>query len=407
MTSRIILIVSTFPKLSETFIVNKFIGLVDIGLDVHLIAENRNTANWQYFSILKEKKYKNRFHYSWPHSNKIFTLLLYPIISLISLIKAPKRSIKYLILGSRILGWKVAKYFYLDHKVLVQNPKIIHFEFGAIARERMYLKDLLGVKIIVSFRGYDINYVGLSNQNFYRRVWEKADHIHFLGDDLRQRAISRGCPSELNYSLIPPAIDSDYFYNINREYPIENEISNGKFKILSVGRIEWKKGYEYGLKAIKLLRDQGVNCEYTIIGDGNYLEAITFARHQLGLEKNVKFLFLQPHEIVKEQMLQADVFLHPAVSEGFCNAVIEAQAMGLPVICSNADGLRENVSNGVTGFVVPRRNSEALAEKLRELYFHPELRRKMGLAGRERVQRKFKLSSQIDAFNSLYCSLIF
>jgi colanic acid/amylovoran biosynthesis glycosyltransferase len=101
----------------------------------------------------------------------------------------------------------------------------------------------------------------------------------------------------------------------------------------------------------------------------------------------------------------ADVFLHAAVSEGFCNAVIEAQAMGLPVVCSDAGGLPENVADGESGFVVQRRNPRALAEKLAVLATDPGLRYLMGKAGRERALRCFCLEDQVTAFEQLYREL--
>jgi colanic acid/amylovoran biosynthesis glycosyltransferase len=105
-------------------------------------------------------------------------------------------------------------------------------------------------------------------------------------------------------------------------------------------------------------------------------------------------------------MLAADVFLHPAVSEGFCNAVIEAQAMTLPVVCSDADGLAENVAHGRTGFVVPRRDPDALAAPLIELAADRALRRRIGRAGRERVLSRFTLPDQIRAFDTFYRSVL-
>ena len=101
-------------------------------------------------------------------------------------------------------------------------------------------------------------------------------------------------------------------------------------------------------------------------------------------------------------MERADVFLHSAVSEGFCNAVMEAQAMELPVVCTDADGLPENVADGETGFVVSRRDPAALAEKLEALSRDPALRRRMGKAGRKRALEKFRLSDQLDRFESFY-----
>jgi colanic acid/amylovoran biosynthesis glycosyltransferase len=113
-----------------------------------------------------------------------------------------------------------------------------------------------------------------------------------------------------------------------------------------------------------------------------------------------------PHREVLNSLKWADIFLHAAVSEGFCNAVLEAQAMGIPVVCTDADGLTENVADGVTGYVTPRRDSLAMAEKIISLASDGTLRHKMGAAGRKRVEKYFQLEQQMDAFDSFYEMLL-
>jgi hypothetical protein len=96
------------------------------------------------------------------------------------------------------------------------------------------------------------------------------------------------------------------------------------------------------------------------------------------------------------------VCLHPAISEGFCVSVIEAQSMGLPVVCTDADGLGENVADGVTGFVVPRRDAGALTERLAQLAADPALREQMGTAATARAQERFGFDRQIGELEMLY-----
>jgi len=105
-------------------------------------------------------------------------------------------------------------------------------------------------------------------------------------------------------------------------------------------------------------------------------------------------------------MAWADVFLHAAVSEGFCNAVLEAQAMELSVVCSDAGGLAENVSDGKSGYVTPRRCPEVVAEKLALLARDPKLRQRMGQAGRQRVMTEFGLEDQVAQFEALYANVL-
>jgi colanic acid/amylovoran biosynthesis glycosyltransferase len=226
--------------------------------------------------------------------------------------------------------------------------------------------------------------------------------LHFLGEDLWNRALKRGCPTDKLHALIPPAIDAVFFSPGDRVY--ETSVGSGSrpFRILSVGRLHWKKGYEYALQAVRGLIERNVQCEYRIVGSGEYVDGIAFARHQLGLHRTVELMGPRSPEEVKQEYLWADAFLHPAVSEGFSNAVMEAQAMALPVVCTDADGLAENVASGETGFVVPRRDSDALTEKLALLAHDAKLRRRMGTAGRERVIERFLLERQLQAFATLY-----
>ena len=151
----------------------------------------------------------------------------------------------------------------------------------------MDLEDLLGCPIVVSFRGYDLNYVGLEDPDFYAEVWQRASALHLLGEDLWRRAVRRGCPADKPHALIPPAIDAGFFDPAGSE---RAATPGAPLRILSVGRLEWKKGYEDALVAVRKLVDRGIDCQYRILGDGDFLGAVAFARHQLGLEERVTFL---------------------------------------------------------------------------------------------------------------------
>jgi colanic acid/amylovoran biosynthesis glycosyltransferase len=398
----IALVVPSFPKLSETFIVGKFLGLLDRGWDVHVVCGRSDPAEWMRFPELQRPCLRARVHVGWPHRPRSLAAALYPAALLRCWKDNPAATRRYLRQGLRRFGASIFRWLYLDAELIRLRPALIHVEFGALAVDRMHLKELLGCKVIVSFRGYDLNYVGLTDPAFYQSVWEKADAVHLLGEDLWRRAQRRGCPPDLRHALIPPAIDPDFFDPGERQHVDVAGTPARPLRILSVGRLDWTKGYEFALQAVKRLVDQGVHCEYVIVGDGEYLEPIAFARHQLGLEHVVRLLGAQDRSQVKAQMLQADVFLHAAVSEGFCNAVMEAQAMMVPVVCSDAGGLGENVVDGETGFVVPRRDPDALAEKLIALARDPDLRQRFGEAGRARVCSRFRLDQQIDAFDQLY-----
>lgn len=396
MTSpRIALILAAFPVLSETFIVRQWLGLLHRGWDVHVACAHLDAAVWDTMEPLADRPdLKRRVHVAGPTLSTTAALRRLPATAL-RLARRPRATAGH---------WRrnpspSLRRLYLDSNLIHLEPDLIHFEFGSLAPERMDLGRLLGSRVVVSFRGFDLAFAGLDREDFYRPVWDLADRLHFLGRDLRRRAITRGCPEDAPHELIPPAVDTERFRPPPEPAPLAGD---EPIRILSVGRLAWKKGYDYGLRAVRRLVAEGVPCTYTLVGDGPEMEAIAYARHQLGLEDQVRLTGALDHGRVLEAMGTAHIFLHPAVSEGFCNAVLEAQAMALPVVTTDADGLAENVADGETGFVVPRRDPDALAVPLKRLARDPHLRRRMGQAGRRRVRRHFRPDQELDGFEKLY-----
>jgi colanic acid/amylovoran biosynthesis glycosyltransferase len=96
------------------------------------------------------------------------------------------------------------------------------------------------------------------------------------------------------------------------------------------------------------------------------------------------------------------VLLHASLAEGIPNVVLEAMACARPVIVTDSGGTREAVRDGVEGFVVPPRDTNGLVGALRKLWGDPELRRRMGSAGRARVEARFTLARQADLFIDFY-----
>ena len=403
---RIVLIAPSFPKLSESFIVSKFLGLLKRGWDVHILCAESDPAQWRNFPTLRDHSgCRDRVRVGWPHRPAWLAALLLPVALAQALCRNPRGTLRYLRRGACRFGKRLPIQFYLDADLLSLAPDVVHFEFGSLAIGRDHVGELLGSKVVVSFRGYDVNFAGLGDEGFYTRVWQSTHLFHFLGSDLRARGLRRGCPADKPYRLISPAIDPSYFKPIRNREGVDSKREESPLRLLSVGRLEWKKGYEFALQSIAALRDAGVPCLYQIVGGGAFLEPLITACHQLGITDRVQFLGPLPHTEVLDLLDKSDVFLHPAVSEGFCNAVLEAQSMAVPVVCTDAGGLAENVCDGETGFVVSRRDPQAMATKLEALWRDPALRARMGRAGRERVLIHFRIEDQILKFEELYRTL--
>src|SRR5205814_1044190 len=107
--------------------------------------------------------------------------------------------------------------------------------------------------------------------------------VRGLGRELWERTGQRGCPATVPHVLISPAVDCDYFRAPPRQRldAVSNE--QNPLRVLMVGRLVWSKGYEYALRALGMLRDQGVPFECRVIGGGKSVEAVAFCRHQMAL----------------------------------------------------------------------------------------------------------------------------
>jgi colanic acid/amylovoran biosynthesis glycosyltransferase len=354
---RILLVDNNFPSISQTFIVDKFLHLLVRGWDVHVLSMNGDTADWD----------------------------AYPEIS-----------------GQPELVERV--HITHDFEGLVQRlkPDLVHFEFGHTSVAHLLTCRLNQVRAVVSFRGFDICYYGLEYPGFYNDVWKWADVIHCRSEGIWRRCLQRGCPADKTHQVIVGGIDVDYFDPGDRAHSAIAGTPERPLRLLSVGRLVWKKGHEYAVEALARLVEQGIEAELRIIGSGPQDRAIRFAAFDLGVLERVTLLGSQPRQEVRAEMRRADVLVMPSLSEGFGISALEAQAMKLPVVCSDAEGLPENVQDMVTGFVVPRRDAGLLAERLAMLAGDPELRQVMGEAGRERITHCFRVEQEIDAFERLY-----
>ena len=292
---------------------------------------------------------------------------------------------------------KALKHLILNFHIIGKSLDWLHFCFTTAGIGRENLARSMGARSAVSFRGFDIGLYSHQHPGCYDLLWKKIDKVHTISDDLYKQAIDLGLPPKIPYKKITPAINTEFF--------ISDSFKNihKPLRILTVGRLHWKKGYEYVLKALSLLKDKQKHFEYHIIGEGNHREAIVYAIHQLELTAHVKLKGQLLHEEVKQEMEWADIYIQPSIQEGFCNAVLEAQAMGLLCIVTNAEGLSENVLDGKTGWVVSKRSPEAITEQIikiknMEMLQYNEIRENAIV----RVKDHFHLNGQIKNWSDFY-----
>ncbi len=403
--ARIVLVAPTFPKASETFVAAKFAGLLARGHDVHVACASSPEREWdRYPQLAADPDLRRRVHVVAPHHPR-WRGAVATLPTLVGLAgRTPQATRRYLTHVPSPAPRRLAR-LVLDAHIVGLEPDLVHFEFGSLAPERLHLAEGCGCRLTTSFRGYDLNDVGRDDPHLYDSTWPAMARIHLLGDYLWRRAQDRGCPPHAAHQLISPAVDLARFRPPTR--PTEEVGTAARpLRVVMVGRTDWMKGYEHALDGLARLRRSGVEVEARICGHGPLFEAVAFARHQLGLDDVVELLGTVPASRVVDELARADVALHASVQEGFGTAVVEAQAMALPVVCTDAGGLPENVEPGVTGVVVPRRDPAAIATALGELAADAPRRTAMGAAGRRRAEQRFGMGDHLDRWEEFFAAAL-
>jgi glycosyltransferase involved in cell wall biosynthesis len=169
-------------------------------------------------------------------------------------------------------------------------------------------------------------------------------------------------------------------------------------------RLNELKGIEYFLRAVAGLIERFKNVRFLIVGDGASRQELEKYAEQLGLNKHVVFLGFRLD--VPTLLSEISVSVLPTLSEGLSNSLLEAMAASVPVVATRVGGNAEVVQGGITGLLVPPRDAGALARAIGQFLEQPSLGRKFGLAGRERVSKRFALAQMTRATERLYEGLM-
>ena len=172
----------------------------------------------------------------------------------------------------------------------------------------------------------------------------------------------------------------------------EERQMEAKPRILIVGRLdqaEQYKGHRLLIRSLGLILDKNPATRLTVVGDGNDRRNLEAFANQFPYQQQIEFLGKVSDSELCRLYEESMVFAMPSKGEGFGLVYLEAMAHGLPCICSDVDAAREVVVHGESGFIVDPSNPFDLAERILQLLGQPELRRRMGQAGKERYLEYF------------------
>jgi glycosyltransferase involved in cell wall biosynthesis len=173
---------------------------------------------------------------------------------------------------------------------------------------------------------------------------------------------------------------------------------------IALSRLAWKKGVRHLVEATPRLLEAVPNAYVLIAGDGDLRDELATQARTLGVAERVRFLGTRRDAL--DLLHAADVFVMPSVVEGMSNALLEAMAVGLPVVATEVGGMPEVVVDGETGLLVPPADPERLSAALAKLLLAPELGREMGSAGRRRIEQRYRVEQMVRGVERLYDELL-
>lgn len=378
-------VVSRFPAPSQTFILRKLTGLRDAGLDVRVAT-----------TVLGDAR---------PTGLPVTGLLPWGTPTQV-LEPAGRRAWAQVARGLRSAGpasMRSPVDAMVQAPVAAMDTDWVHFEFSGIAITYARAVESLrsrGVRIGLSCRGAAEQIEPLVDPRraaLLREAFERADLIHCVSDDMRRTVEGFGAPPE-RILVNRPAVPVADFAPLRRSTPRES----GPLRVLSVGRLHWKKGLDDGLRAVAGARDRGVDIEYRIVGEGDERDKLTFLIDELGLNGRAELLGARDQTAVREELERTDVLLLPSLSEGISNAVLEAMAAGRTVVTTRCGGMEEVVEHDVDGILVDVGDHDTMAEHLAALAGEPGRRQQLAEGAAVRADLDLDLSRQIRLFREVY-----
>jgi glycosyltransferase involved in cell wall biosynthesis len=229
-------------------------------------------------------------------------------------------------------------------------------------------------------------------------IWNTYDVIVPVSHAAKDELVKINRIPENKVKVIQNGIDLRQF-DVN-DTAIRSLQKNGKTIIGIVTRLDQYKDIPNLIISFHNVLAQHNNAELWIVGDGDLRDDLQKQVDVSGLKENVKFWGWRKDIAAINTAI--DVFVLPSVTEGLSIALLEAMACHCPAVATSVGGNPEVVVDGETGFLVPPKDPQAMAEKILVLLRDPALAQKMGQAGRRRVEEHFSLERMVEEYEKVY-----
>jgi len=381
-----------YPYPSHTFIQNEVRALRSLGVDITTFAHRRATPG-EILSAADREAFATTFPIRPLRAIPYLRAHLAGLITNpVGYVRAARAAVRLRGEGPRSLLWQL---FYfgqaavLWHRCRLAGLRHIHAHFANVSSDVALLAAELGGD------GWSWSFTMHGPTEFYDVSWfrlgrkvECAAFVVCISDFARSQLMGLVGPEQWpKLRVIYCGVDTPAL----EPHEDGRDRAGGPLRVVCVGRLVPAKGQMVLLEALAELAARGHEARLELIGDGPMREALERATRDLGVEEHVVLLGALGHPEVIERLRGADILCLPSFAEGVPIALMEAMALGLPVLTTRVMGIPELVEDGASGLLVAPGNRDELASALQRLIEDDGLRRALGRAARERVVAEFDL----------------
>lgn len=276
----------------------------------------------------------------------------------------------------------------------------------------LMLKKWLRVPYLCYAHGEELNYARLSRELNWlmKRVFANADRVICNSQNTKNILSAEWRMPEEKLTVLHPGVDTQRFRPAERSLQVRAHLDwNQRFVILTVGRLQKRKGHDMLIRALPEIRKYRPNVLYAIVGTGDEESSLKSMVASLGLEDNVRFHGDLSDEKLRDCYQQCDLFVLPNRQvaqdfEGFGMVLVEAQACGRPVVAGNSGGTAETMVCGVTGEIIDCSQTTEIANAIIKLAASPDRLSTMGKAARQWTIGRFDWAVLSQKANGLFDS---
>lgn len=355
-----------FPVASETFVLNQIVAFIDMGYEVEIVAIQKGDLAHTHAAF---KEYRLAEKTTWlmdEPEGKVAKLQSRALNTLRgSLRPRTWRALNAKRYGEEARNLILSSICGRNSQTLRADVYIAHFGPAGVTAAKLRELGLLKGKIATVFHGIDISgREALAHYTpEYQKLFTRGDLMLPISNLWAGRLEKMGCPPA-KIAVSRMGVDMDRFSLRPVKAPAKT------LEIISVARLTEKKGLHVAIEACRLLKERGVDFRYNILGIGPWETRLRTLIEQNQLDDVVFMPGFKPNHEVKAMLDEADLFLLPSVTgedgdmEGIPVALMEAMAVGIPVVSTVHSGIPELIDAGESGWLVPEYDAVALADRL-------------------------------------------